>query len=586
MYLSLIDTVSKIVKTYGVDILSDPKFWHILSDSYSFGNEYSLKDTFRSCLSTGYVSKLIVIKGNSKKTKAEITHIIDSENKLNPGKEKEYSVVLYSIAIAIGSCNKKDYSDFIKRNNPQPSPYPKPKPTPKPNNAPKKYNVSIKEWILSLTYYIIGVALAFGGTIFLSAFYNGWWLFFIVLFTGFAQLCYCACVMTNMEEVTNEDYKSTVLSFLFPVFCAFVSNALFSFFFFSENFRHWLGSHLSGFPYSPEGPYFITFLLIIIYVLFVGFASVSCYSSSLSVSVNLSKARRNVAIASGAIVTFLYLLLFFLPIIERGIREHNNKVEMLRKENLRNELINKNNKLHEDRIVLEKELSFKKIKLGISYDTAIEYANDNAEDKNPYSHSSTYDFLVSSEDGIIDAILKNEYIKSEEKIDNKNYYSGQSYTVKTILDNQEVYLILYERNGLVFAMIITPGSRRGSTFCDPVFDDLLKLYSSKYGEPENLGSALLDDTYHYGEENDKYLWQFKNGTVQLTNNDIVYVSADFIKSASQTFINETRIKEARQRHIADSIQIEQNRIDSIRREESKRDSIRRAHSHQNAINEI
>ena len=43
MYLSLIDAVSKIVKTYGVDILSDPKFWQVLSDSYSFGNEYALK---------------------------------------------------------------------------------------------------------------------------------------------------------------------------------------------------------------------------------------------------------------------------------------------------------------------------------------------------------------------------------------------------------------------------------------------------------------------------------------------------------------------------------------------------------------
>ncbi len=84
---------------------------------------------------------------------------------------------------------------------------------------------------------------------------------------------------------------------------------------------------------------------------------------------------------------------------------------MVRIENLRKELINKNNKLHEDRIIIEKELSFKKIKLGISYDTAIEYANDNAEDKNPYSHSSTYDFLVSSEDGIIDAIVKNEYTR-------------------------------------------------------------------------------------------------------------------------------------------------------------------------------
>lgn len=586
MYLSLIDAVSKIVKTYGVDILLDPKFWHILSDSYSFGNEYALKDIFKSCLATGYISKLVAIKGNSKKTKAEIAHIVDLGNKINPGKEKEYSGVLYSVAIAIGSCSKKDYSDFTNRNNPQPSPSPKPKPIPKPNNTPKKYNVSIKEWTFSLIYYTVGLALALGGTAFLSALYNGWWLFFIVLFTGFAQLCYCACVMTNMEEVTNEDYKSVVLSFLFPIFCAFVGNALFSFFFFSESFRHWLGSHLSGFPHSPEGPYFITFLLIIIYVLFVGFASISCYSSNFSVSVNLSKARKDVAIASGAIITFLYLSLFFLPIIERGIKEHNNNVEKIRIENLRKELINKNNKLHEDRIITERELSFKNIKLGISFDTAIEYANDNAEEKNPYSHSSTYDFLVSSKDGIIDAIVKNEYIKSEEKINNNNYYSGQSYTVKTILDNKEVYLTLYERNGLVFAMIITPGSWSGSTFSDSEFDNLLKLYSSKYGEPENLGSALLDDTYHYGREIDKYVWQFKNGIVQLTNNDIVYVSADFIKSASQTFINETRIKEARRRHIADSIRIEQNRIDSIRREESKRDSIRRVHSHQNAINEI
>ena len=63
MYLSQIDAVSKIVKTYGVDILSDSKFWHILSDSYSFGNEYTIKDTLHSCLTSGYIYKLVTIKG-------------------------------------------------------------------------------------------------------------------------------------------------------------------------------------------------------------------------------------------------------------------------------------------------------------------------------------------------------------------------------------------------------------------------------------------------------------------------------------------------------------------------------------------
>lgn len=580
MYLSLIDAVSKIVKTYGVDILSDPKFWHILSDSFPFGNEYALKDTFKRFLNLGYVSKLVAIKGNTKRTKTEIVNIVDSENKLNPGREKECSGVLYSVAIAIGTCNKKDYSDFINRNNPQP------RPTPKPNRTPKKYNVSKKGWALSLTYYIIGLVLSLGGTIFFSAFYNGWWLFFIVLFTGFAQLCYCAYVMTNMEEVNNEDYKTTVLSFLLPIFCAFVSNALLSFLFFFESFRNWLGGHLFGIPHSPEGPYFITFLLIVIYVLFVGFTAVSCYSSDFSTPINLSKFRKNVVISSGAIVAILYLILFFFPIMERGIREHNYKVEQERVENLRKELINKNNQLHGERIMIEKDLSFKKIRLGISFDTAIEYANDDAEDKSTYSNLSTYDFIVSTEDGIIDALLKKEYVNSNEKIHNKNYYSGQSYTVKTLLDKKEVYLTLYESDGLVFAMIITPQSWRGSTFRDTEFDELLKLYSSKYGEPENLGSSLLDDTYYYGRDNDKYVWQFKNGTIQLTNKDIVYITDDFIKSACQTFTNERRIKEARQRYIADSIRIEQNRLDSIRREEFKQDSIRRAHSHQNAINEI
>lgn len=107
MYWSLVDAVSTIVKTYGMDILSDPKFWHILSDSYSFGHEYALKDTFKRCLNLGYVSKLVAIKGNIKRTKTEIAHRVDSESSLNPGKEKEYSGVLYSVAIAIGTCTKK-----------------------------------------------------------------------------------------------------------------------------------------------------------------------------------------------------------------------------------------------------------------------------------------------------------------------------------------------------------------------------------------------------------------------------------------------------------------------------------------------
>lgn len=110
MYLSLFDTVTKIVKNYGVSILSDPKFWHILTDSYSFGNEYLLRDIFKSCIAIGYIARLVALRGKTKTTKDEISHIIKSENKLNPGKKQEYAAVLYSVAIAIGTCSNLNYS--------------------------------------------------------------------------------------------------------------------------------------------------------------------------------------------------------------------------------------------------------------------------------------------------------------------------------------------------------------------------------------------------------------------------------------------------------------------------------------------
>lgn len=585
MYQKLIDTVSSIVKAHGVGILSDSRFWNILTDSYPFGSDYSLRDTFKKCIAEGYVSEIVSLKGKSQKTIDKIKDVVAKEHKTSPTKDGEYIAILFSVAIAIGSCSKKDYLKLIKGCSPQTKP--QPKPTPRPNNTPQKYNISLKEWVLSSVYYLIGLAFAIGGTIFLSAFYNDWWLFFIVLFTGFAQLCFCACVMTNMEEVKNEDYRTTVLSFLLPVFCAFVSNALLSFLFFFESFRKWMGAHLSGFPHSPEGPYFITFLLIIIYVLFVGFAAASCYSYNFSWPINLNKLRKRILIISAIIVVILYSLLFFLPIIERGIRDYNNNVEKHRAENQRKELIDKNRKIHNERIVIEKDLSFKNIKLGISYDTAIEYANDIAEEKSLFENSSNYHFFVNSDD-IIDVMTEKnvEYAISDEIKDDKNFYTGQTYTVKTLLDKKDIYLTIYERGGLVFALSIKPGTWSSSSFDDEDFKNLLKLYISKYGEPEKLGSFLLDDTYYYGRDNEKYVWQYKNGTIRITNTEIVYVSDDFIRTAKSIYLNEKREREARERHISDSIRVEQAKKDSICREEAIRDSIRHAHSHQNAINEI
>lgn len=89
MYLDLIDVVSTIVRKYGVSILSEPRFWNILSDSYSFALNYSLRDAFKNCINIGYVSQLVSLKGNPKETRKLIQHIADTENHINANNEKE-----------------------------------------------------------------------------------------------------------------------------------------------------------------------------------------------------------------------------------------------------------------------------------------------------------------------------------------------------------------------------------------------------------------------------------------------------------------------------------------------------------------
>lgn len=122
MYWNLIDTVSTIVTTYGIGILSRPQFWYVLTDSYPFASDYSLKSTFKNCIDSGYLSNLIIFKGNYNKTISEIIRLIDHERRVHTDKEQEYAAVLYSIAIAIGSCSKKDYTDFLNQGHPSHQP--------------------------------------------------------------------------------------------------------------------------------------------------------------------------------------------------------------------------------------------------------------------------------------------------------------------------------------------------------------------------------------------------------------------------------------------------------------------------------
>lgn len=608
MYLSLIDTVSKIVKIYGVDILSDPKFWHILSDSYSFGNEYALKDTFKSCLSIGYVSKLIAIKGNSKKTKAEIAHIVDSENKVNPGNEKEYSAILYSIAIAIGSCNKKDYSDFINRNNPHPAPAPTPKPN-IPSNNRKPFSIrgvlSLLKSVLSnyTRIIIVGLISVSLSTLLYGLYvFSGWWMFFVLLLIGLIQVSCCGHLLISVENVKDRNTQSAIASIGFPFIVAYFANSLISFFFQGEKFRWVIYNYFGDWQpesveelsdlgwdqmyrfthHAVESPGFFSLLLgFLLLALFIG-----CAYGLFNNSNPRPQFKIKYSILSLVLIIITESCIFICPIIKHKIQEAN----YLHKEASISEQIatqqEHNNNLILSRASETKDLSFKGIKLGISWDTAIGYAQTIVESDsssnlilNRVKDEYFYTYFRYNND--IMETLTYAYESSMPKNTGENdYFTGKLLKFDTTLDNQEVGVKVFGFENKVYAIIITPSgvSSYGSF---EKYDDLVELYTKKYGEPELIRDRAYYEDSSYSD-NTIYGWTYKNGIVWLTKEYVAYVPVSFFKLANEIATKKRLEQETEERRLK-YLQFQQ---DSIKKAKQLADSLRQVRNHDNAINEI
>lgn len=590
MYLSLIDTVSKIVKTYGVDILSDPKFWHILSDSYSFGNEYTLKDTFKSCLSTGYVSKLIVIKGNSKKTKAEIAHIVDSENKLNPGKEKEYSAVLYSIAIAIGSCNKKEYVEFCKGyNKPQPS---------NPNKNPKGNNNSIL--LTSYSIITLGVFTLIGGTLL-----YGWFLlgdagmFWILCLIGILQLGTFKVLDEFLHNTVNGNVKSRVIICFIPIIVGYIVNSLIPLILYSDSIADALQNYFSA-KFIPESYYTIP-IERVWYAprvppevgFFGGFASITLWFCLVSCGYRIiSYFRESKLIVCkidicASIITLTAIIIGYILVAIWPI------CSIYRQQKEYDQIVARNNELHKKRENKVQDLSVKGIRLGISSETAWEYMTALKEDRGPaqlYYHET-----VKHPDAIYDEFIGTTYYGVFPYEVGTNDFegvnlSGDDYRMLISLDNATVGLDIYELNGFVSAMRIYGLGGHDNALTN--FDSLLTLYTTKYGEPEIVKDFSFEKDIHdilsYGSKgkSDRYVWNFKNGRIEMSEFGIMYISDTLLakvrKECKEGIINseiakKEKIEAERQQRV---------RTDSLRREQEKMDSIRRVINHNNAINDI
>lgn len=600
MYLSLIDTVNKIVKSYGIGILSDSKFWHVLTDSYSFASEYSLRDVFKSCIAAGYISRLIAIRGNTKKTKDEISNIIKSENKTNPGKAQEYAAVLYSIAIAIGSCNKKDYSDFINRNSPKSGSTPNTKPK-TPSNHSKNIFSSLKEVLRkNLRIILAGVFSVSVSTMLYGLYiFCGWWMFFVLLLIGLIQVSCCGYFITSIENAKNRDSQSVIASIGLPFIAAYFVNSLMSFFFQGDEFRWDVYNYFGDWQpisvdetsninwdrmyqftnHTVESPGLFSLLLgLLLLAIFIGVAYGLFNNSNPKPQLKIKY-----SLLSLVLIMLMESCVFIYPAIKHKIQE----ARFVHKELSINEQIalqqKHNNALVASRASESRDLSFKGIKLGISLDTALGYAHTIVE-----SDSSSNIFFNRVEDEYFYTYFRDNNIMetlteahvSETPKNTDDYFTGKLLKFNTSLDNQDVSVRVFGVDDKVYAIAVTPSSTSSYRTFDK-FDNLVKLYTMKYGEPELIREREFYENDYYSD-NTIYGWSFQNGIVRVSKEYVAYVPPSFFTLAKEIALRKELEKEEEERRL-EYLQLQQ---DSIKRAKQLADSIRRANNHKNAINEI
>ena len=158
------------------------------------------------------------------------------------------------------------------------------------------------------------------------------------------------------------------------------------------------------------------------------------------------------------------------------------------------------------------------------------------------------------------------------------------------LDNTTVGLDIYTYDGLVSAMRIYGLGSSNNSLSN--FESLLSLYITKYGQPEIIKDFSREEdifaimSYRSKGKNDRYVWNFKNGRIEMSELGIMYISETLISKVRNEC--EKRIKELEfaKKRKTEQEKIRKEKADSLKHIKEKRDSIRRVRNHKNAINEI
>lgn len=110
-YTKLFETVRVIVRDYGVGVLTEARFWGLLTDLYPFASESSLREIFRICIAKGWIADLVSLSGDKVGTLEYIRQTVYANPHLVRG---NLVACLFSVSIALGICSEEDHEMFFK----------------------------------------------------------------------------------------------------------------------------------------------------------------------------------------------------------------------------------------------------------------------------------------------------------------------------------------------------------------------------------------------------------------------------------------------------------------------------------------
>lgn len=579
----LIKATEQIVAKFGKDVLTEERFVNILQDLYPDRDNPAVFRIVKSMINDGYFSELLScnkggIRNYVGKTVSTLNQKYGYDKVLVEG-------IIYSIAVGCGAISQKDINSST--HTPVPSKPTKPTPakpkrthnTKQPNKQQTQKHSFGNETIKGIGLLLLSFLGLFLGT-FAYVLYLGysWWLIFVLL------LMIILHVLTILPGFNLYKYNNKTYSYIFTAILIFVLlNYIAPLLFLSDSIRdnfvfYWGNIELEKYPYG----WIFCFMLLYLIGSIVG--------SSLKDGMTLFS--NSIVTRKGFVITFLILSIIyglFLYYPEWDKKRSMNRIfeEVSKKESSRDSL-------KALRSIESRNFQFKGIELLASKSS---FLNSIKRDSN-FTIKETYD-------------NKGGYISSELELS----YNGNTYkdVMESVIccdvrwDNKKLRFKSYFINDMIVAILIKDKDYGNYDYLN--FDNVLNMYTKKYGEPELTFISGINTIYYrlnhdyypsfmnyklkdqgvYDDLVYRYNWTYKNGGIEITDNNyyrsstcITYVSSLLIEKQSKHSEKVKELEIIKKKREMDSLY--EIRIEKEKRE--KEEQKRRELEHMKSANQI